>query len=376
MWFKGLGDCPWPRQIIWRCSTLRCKHPTQRYSSSGARSPGHYPLPWVQLATNVDLIILVAFVPFSNSTGRFQRIRAMGHADLSVVCLWSHSARGRHSGRAGDEIARRRYFEKPATDHGDLMIPHRSVDLLLTLVCCFSFQRWCGFRMIRFAARSHSLLCACAANFPYFLPSLVAWKWLEASHPIILPPACNVVGASNFFELSVAVAAIALLFHFCAGGSCHRKFGRCWPRCGDVLLIANKTKGWFFQCRANLSSIICVPAPATIAVRPKRGQVPYVWCLLRSYSARTEVKPQINQDALKCGDETGYNRHVDNSAPSDKLLWKIPSEISWWPYGLQCAVSFLPCTGEDWGIRWPNQQKACVDFEHGLIKAIALKLRI
>lgn len=72
-----------------------------------------------------------------------------------------------------------------------------------------------------------------------------------------------------------------------------------------------------------------------------------------SYSAGTEVKPQINQDAVRIIKNL-YNINM-NETQKSKLLEDIPSVDIVITMGCNVACPFLPCKyREDWGLDDPT----------------------
>ena len=93
--------------------------------------------------------------------------------------------------------------------------------------------------------------------------------------------------------------------------------------------------------------------------------------VFESYSAGTEVKPQINQDAVRLMKQI-YGIDMERTQRS-KLLEEIPPVdiVVTMGYNVQCP--FLPCMHrEDWGLDDPTG-KSDVDFER-TIKAIRSKI--
>ena len=154
----------------------------------------------VQVATN-DLIILVAFVPIvkfllgiSNVTVPWDTLI------LSVVLFVVIPLTGGILTRM--LITRRKgleYFEKkflPKFDNAT------TIGLLLTLILLFAFQG-----KVFLMNPIHIILIAIPLTiqtFFIFFLSYLSSKWLKLPHNIAAP--AGMIGASNFFELSVAVA--------------------------------------------------------------------------------------------------------------------------------------------------------------------------
>lgn len=90
-----------------------------------------------------------------------------------------------------------------------------------------------------------------------------------------------------------------------------------------------------------------------------------------SYSAGTEVKPQINQDAVRLMKQL-YDIDMEQTQRS-KLLEDIPPVDIVVTMGCNVACPFLPCKHrEDWGIDDPTG-KSDAEFEH-TIKIIHSKI--
>lgn len=93
--------------------------------------------------------------------------------------------------------------------------------------------------------------------------------------------------------------------------------------------------------------------------------------VFESYSAGTEVKPQINQDAVRLMKQI-YGIDMERTQRS-KLLEEIPSVDIVVTMGCNVQCPFLPCMHrEDWGLDDPTG-KSDVDFER-TIKAIRSKI--
>lgn len=93
--------------------------------------------------------------------------------------------------------------------------------------------------------------------------------------------------------------------------------------------------------------------------------------VFESYSAGTEVKPQINQDAVRLMKQL-YGIDIERTQRS-KLLEDIPSVDIVVTMGCNVQCPFLPCKHrEDWGLDDPTG-KSDVEFER-TIKAIHSKL--
>ena len=93
--------------------------------------------------------------------------------------------------------------------------------------------------------------------------------------------------------------------------------------------------------------------------------------VFESYSAGTEVKPQINQDAVRLMKQI-YGIDMERTQHS-KLLEEIPPVDIVATMGCNVQCPFLPCMHrEDWGLDDPTG-KSDVDFER-TIKAIRSKI--
>ena len=76
--------------------------------------------------------------------------------------------------------------------------------------------------------------------------------------------------------------------------------------------------------------------------------------VFESYSAGTEMKPQINQDAVRLMKQV---RHIDMEAEGQhsKLLTEIPAVDVVVTMGCNVQCPFLPCRWrEDWGLEDPT----------------------
>jgi ACR3 family arsenite transporter len=111
----------------------------------------------------------------------------------------------------------------------------------LTLIIIFSFQG-----DIILSNPGHILLIAIPLTIQTFLIFTVAYVWSRVwklPHEIAAPAA--MIGASNFFELAVAVAIS--LFGLTSGATLATVVGVLVevPVMLTLVKIANKTKGWF-----------------------------------------------------------------------------------------------------------------------------------
>lgn len=195
----------------------------------------------VQVATN-DLIILVAFVPIvkfllgvSNVSVPWDTL-ALSVVLFVVVPL------------AGGILTRILVTKVKGTDYFENKFIHRfdhatTIGLLLTLVLLFSFQG-----DVILGNPLHILLIAVPLVLQTFLIFLIAYfasKWLKLPHSIAAP--AGMIGASNFFELSVAVAIA--LFGTTSPAVLATVVGVLTevPVMLILVKIANRTVGWFPQ---------------------------------------------------------------------------------------------------------------------------------
>jgi ACR3 family arsenite transporter len=193
----------------------------------------------IQVATN-DLIILVAFVPIVGLL--------LGISDIAIpwatlflsVVLFVVIPLGA-GWLSRSVITHRRgldYFEKQfIPKFGNVTIS----GLLLTLVIIFSFQG-----KIIVENPLNILLIAIPLIIQTFLIFFIAYLWAKAwrlPHDVAAP--AGMIGASNFFELSVAVAIS--LFGLSSGAAVATVVGVLVevPVMLTLVRIANSTKGWF-----------------------------------------------------------------------------------------------------------------------------------
>jgi ACR3 family arsenite transporter len=193
----------------------------------------------VQVATN-DLIILVAFTPIVAFLLGVSGVVVPWDTLLLSVLLFvviplAAGVLTRRSviGRKGQE-----YFEKS-------FIPKFNnitvIGLLLTLVIIFSFQG-----EIILGNPLHIGLIAIPFTIQTVLMFFVAYlaaRWLRLTHDIAAP--AGLIGASNFFELAVAVAIA--MFGVSSPVVLATIVGVLVevPIMLALVRIANKTKGWF-----------------------------------------------------------------------------------------------------------------------------------
>ena len=94
--------------------------------------------------------------------------------------------------------------------------------------------------------------------------------------------------------------------------------------------------------------------------------------VFESYSAGTEVRPQINQDAVRLMKEL-YNIDMEQNQKSKRLL-EIPSVDVVITMGCNVTCPFVPCKiREDWGLDDPTG-KSDEEFKK-VIYAIEFKIK-
>lgn len=193
----------------------------------------------VQVATN-DLIILVAFVPIVKFLLGVSNVSVPWDTLILSVILFVVIP------LAGGILTRVLVTNRKGTEYFENTFVHKfdnatSIGLLLTLVLLFSFQ---GDVILNNPL--HILLIAVPLVLQTFLIFFIAYfacKWLKLPHDIAAP--AGMIGASNFFELSVAVAIA--LFGTTSPAALATVVGVLTEVPVMLLLvkIANKTKGWF-----------------------------------------------------------------------------------------------------------------------------------
>ena len=193
----------------------------------------------VQVATN-DLIILVAFVPIvrfllgvSNVTVPFDTLI------LSVVLFVVIPL-------AGGILTRVMLSKSKGVDYFENVFIHKfdsvtTIGLLLTLVLIFMGQS-----EVILENPLHIVLIAVPLiiqTFLIFFIAYIACKVLKTPHDIAAP--AGMIGASNFFELAVAVAVA--LFGTTSPAALATTVGVLTevPVMLTLVKIANNTKGWF-----------------------------------------------------------------------------------------------------------------------------------
>ncbi|MBW9145157.1 ACR3 family arsenite efflux transporter [Clostridium sp. CM027] len=195
----------------------------------------------VQVATN-DLIILVAFIPIVKFLLGVSNITVPWNTLILSVVLFVVVP------LVGGILTRITVTKKKGTEYFENTFLHKfdnatTVGLLLMLVLLFSFQ---GETIIN--NPMHILLIAVPLTIQTFLIFFIAYltsKKLRLTHDIAAP--AGMIGASNFFELSVAVAIS--LFGMDSPAALATVVGVLVevPVMLILVRIANKTKQWFPQ---------------------------------------------------------------------------------------------------------------------------------
>lgn len=76
--------------------------------------------------------------------------------------------------------------------------------------------------------------------------------------------------------------------------------------------------------------------------------------VFESYSAGTETKPQINQDAVRIMKEK-YGIDMEKEGQKSKLISEIPDVDAVITMGCNVSCPYLPCSmREDWGLEDPT----------------------
>lgn len=193
----------------------------------------------VQVATN-DLIILVAFVPIVKFLLGVSNVAVPWDTLILSVVLFVVIP------LAGGMLTRSLVVKKKGLDYFDNKFVKKfdgitTIGLLLTLVLVFSFQ---GETIIKNPL--HIVLIAVPLilqTFLIFFIAYIAARILKLPFNIAAP--AGMIGASNFFELSVAVAIA--LFGTSSAAALATTVGVLTevPVMLILVKIANKTQGWF-----------------------------------------------------------------------------------------------------------------------------------
>ena len=193
----------------------------------------------VQVATN-DLIILIAFVPIVKFLLGVSNVSVPWNTLILSVVLFVVIP------LSGGMLTRYFVIQKKGKDYFDNIFTHKfdnatSIGLLLTLIIIFSFQ---GNTILQNPL--HIILIAVPLilqTFLIFSIAYIACKFLKLPYNIAAP--AGMIGASNFFELAVAVAVA--LFGTSSPAALATTVGVLTevPVMLFLVKIANNTKGWF-----------------------------------------------------------------------------------------------------------------------------------
>ena len=193
----------------------------------------------VQVATN-DIIILIAFVPIVKFLLGVTKVSVPWNTLIFSVVLFVVMP------LIGGMLTRYIVIQKKGKDYFDNTFTHKfdnatSIGLLLTLIMIFSFQ---GNTILQNPL--HIILIAVPLilqTLLIFAIAYIACKFLKLPYNIAAP--AGMIGASNFFELAVAVAVA--LFGTSSPAALATTVGVLTevPVMLFLVRIANNTKGWF-----------------------------------------------------------------------------------------------------------------------------------
>lgn len=193
----------------------------------------------VQVATN-DIIILIAFVPIVKFLLGVTKVSVPWNTLILSVVLFVVMP------LIGGMLTRYIVIQKKGKDYFDNTFTHKfdnatSIGLLLTLIMIFSFQ---GNTILQNPL--HIILIAVPLilqTLLIFAIAYIACKFLGLPYNIAAP--AGMIGASNFFELAVAVAVA--LFGTSSPAALATTVGVLTevPVMLFLVTIANHTKGWF-----------------------------------------------------------------------------------------------------------------------------------
>lgn len=193
----------------------------------------------VQVATN-DIIILIAFVPIVKFLLGVTKVSVPWNTLILSVVLFVVMP------LIGGMLTRYIVIQKKGKDYFDNTFTHKfdnatSIGLLLTLIMIFSFQ---GNTILQNPL--HIILIAVPLilqTLLIFAIAFIACKFLGLPYNIAAP--AGMIGASNFFELAVAVAVA--LFGTSSPAALATTVGVLTevPVMLFLVTIANHTKGWF-----------------------------------------------------------------------------------------------------------------------------------
>ena len=195
----------------------------------------------VQVATN-DLIILIAFVPIvkfllgvSNVVVPYSTLFFSVFLFVAIPLLGGAITRKIVINKRGKD-----YFEKQFSSKFD---GTTTVGLLLTLIIIFSSQA-----NIILENPFHILLIAIPLTLQTFLIFAIAYGLSKkVGLPFKIAAPAGMIGASNFFELSVAVAIAIFGIHSPVALACTVGVLTEVPVMLFLVKIANNTKRWFLE---------------------------------------------------------------------------------------------------------------------------------
>ncbi|WP_415270992.1 ACR3 family arsenite efflux transporter [Campylobacter ureolyticus] len=195
----------------------------------------------VQVATN-DLIILLAFVPIvkfllgvSNVVVPYSTLFISVFLFVTIPLLGGVITRKIVIDKRGKD-----YFEKQFSSKFD---GTTTVGLLLTLIIIFSSQA-----NIILENPFHILLIAIPLTLQTFLIFTIAYALSKkVGLPFKIAAPAGMIGASNFFELSVAVAIAIFGIHSPVALACTVGVLTEVPVILFLVKIANNTKRWFLE---------------------------------------------------------------------------------------------------------------------------------
>ena len=195
----------------------------------------------VQVATN-DLIILIAFVPIvkfllgvSNVVVPYSTLFISVFLFVAIPLL-------------GGAITRKIVIDKRGKDYFERQFSSKfdgttTVGLLLTLIIIFSSQA-----NIILENPFHILLIAIPLTLQTFLIFAIAYALSKkVGLPFKIAAPAGMIGASNFFELSVAVAIAIFGIHSPVALACTVGVLTEVPVMLFLVKIANNTKHWFLE---------------------------------------------------------------------------------------------------------------------------------
>lgn len=202
----------------------------------------------VQVATN-DLIILIAFVPIVKFLLGISKVSVPWDTLILSVVLFVVIPLG------GGMLTRMLVIRKRGLEHFEKkFLPKFDnatiTGLLLTLILLFAFQG-----EVFLNNPLHIILIAIPLTiqtFFIFFISYIPCKWLKLPHDIAAP--AGMIGASNFFELAVAVAIA--LFGTTSPAALATTVGVLTevPVMLILVKIANSTRQWFPKAVSNNNS--------------------------------------------------------------------------------------------------------------------------